>query len=90
MSERLFREAELNEQVRCVIEEAMVIGIERKLIPGLTDDPSIAYAYGLMRLSTTLSSGWFREFCIDNYSLFMHTTPYAYWAKFRQQSGWQP
>jgi hypothetical protein len=67
----LFFNLPVHVQLNTVMEEAMVIGFERKVIPGLQQGKPIdlksAYDYGLMRCSTTLSSGWWREFAIDNW-----------------------
>ena len=57
---------------QCVLEEAYVIALERKIIPmlfgggrGYTSDE--AFDWALMRICTTLCSGWFREFATNNY-----------------------
>jgi hypothetical protein len=60
------------EKCRCVLEEAYVIALERKIFPmlfgggkGYTNDE--AFDWALMRICTTLCSGWFREFATNNY-----------------------
>ncbi len=60
------------EKVQCVLEECYVIAIERHLLPRLKDgkktlDTREAFKWALMRVCTTLCSGWFRQFAIDNY-----------------------
>jgi hypothetical protein len=57
---------------QCVLEEAYVIALERKILPmifgggkGYTSDE--AFDWALMRICTTLCSGWFREFATKNY-----------------------
>lgn len=61
------------EQCQCVSEECAVIALERKIIPfeqGSVQKPThpfIAYKWALYRVCTTLCSGWFRDFAIDNY-----------------------
>jgi hypothetical protein len=57
---------------QCVLEEAYVIALERKIIPmifgggkGFSSDE--AFDWALMRICTTLCSGWFREFATNNY-----------------------
>ena len=56
------------EQLQCVAEEAYVIAIERFLVPKQWDYPyRLAYTRSLDKVCTTLCSGWFRDFAIDNY-----------------------
>jgi hypothetical protein len=57
---------------QCVLEEAYVISLERKILPmifgggkGYTSDE--AFDWALMRICTTLCSGWFRDFATKNY-----------------------
>lgn len=60
---------------QCVMEEAYVIALERHIIPAamggkitkLTTKPLEAFKWALMRVCTTLCSGWFREWAINNY-----------------------
>jgi hypothetical protein len=59
-------------KLQCVAEETMVIALERFLIPNDWDYPIIgAYAKALQKVCTTLSSGWFRDFAIDNHPEIM-------------------
>jgi hypothetical protein len=67
VSKTLFAGAPYDLQIKCVKEEAMVIALERFLLPGLSSDPLMAYKFALVRICTTLTKGWFREFAIDNY-----------------------
>jgi len=57
---------------KCVLEEAYVIALERKLIPSIFGggkyySPDEAIKWSLMRISTTLCSGWFRQWACDNW-----------------------
>lgn len=56
-------------KVRCVQEEAYVIAIERYLLLDDSDNmtPYIAYKNALKRICTTLCSGFFRDYAINNY-----------------------
>lgn len=68
----LWLQMEFQERFQCVAEEAMVIAIERHLLPSeinntLGKPAFIAYKWALWRICTTLCSGWFREFAIENY-----------------------
>ena len=63
------------EKLQCVMEECYVIASERQLIPSALQlrsvrtyfEPDMAFKWALMRVCTTLCSGWFRQFAIDNY-----------------------
>jgi hypothetical protein len=59
-------------KAKCVLEEAYVIALERKIIPMLNGCGEIisskkAFDWAIMRICTTLCSGWFRKFATDNY-----------------------
>jgi hypothetical protein len=69
----LWNEFDLDKKIKCVLEEAYVIALERKIIPmlnGISEPISSksAFDWALMRICTTLCSGWFREFATDNWS----------------------
>lgn len=56
------------ERVLCVAEEVQVIALERFLIPrDWNYVPRAAYIKALHKVCTTLTSGYFRDFAIDNY-----------------------
>lgn len=56
------------EKDQCVVEETMVIAIERFLLPGGWQmPPKLAYMKALRKVCTTLCSGWFRDWAIDRY-----------------------
>jgi len=71
----LFDNLSLTEKLFCVIEEAEVLALERCLIPWMNEghiekieDPTQkAYSWAIMRICTDITSGWFRDFCVDNY-----------------------
>ena len=65
----LFEAAPLAHRLALVREEAMVIALERQIIPMLPKqtDAAAAYAWAVSRICTTLTSGWFRDFAIDNW-----------------------
>ena len=46
----------------------MVIALERYLIPMISKNQETSYLSALVRICTTLTKGWFRQFAIDNYS----------------------
>lgn len=56
------------EKVKCCAEEAYVIATERFLVPSDWQMyPKLAYLIAVDKICTTLCSGWFRDFAIDNY-----------------------
>jgi hypothetical protein len=60
------------ERLRCVIEEASVLALERSIIPSIyLGEPfrgaKWAYEYALYKICTTITSGWFRDYCIERY-----------------------
>ena len=53
---------------QCVAEECYVIATERFIVPAGLDYPlKLAYLKALKKVCTTLCSGWFRDYAIDNY-----------------------
>lgn len=75
---KLFDSMTIYEKTACVVEEARVIACERILIPKIMRKEKTihdfnykeikdAYKWALMRICTTLTSGWFRDYAIMNY-----------------------
>ena len=59
-----------DDKIKCVQEEAYVIATERFLVPSGWDYPErLAYFNAIKKICTTLCSGWFRDFAIDNHQL---------------------
>ncbi len=57
-----------DDKCKCVAEESYVIAIERYMVPrDWYYAPKLAYIKSLERVCTTLCSGYFRDFAIDNY-----------------------
>jgi hypothetical protein len=54
-----------------VREEAMVLTVERYLLPKLSNDYKSAYIQALNKICTTIAKNWFREFAIDHYPLLL-------------------
>lgn len=74
-------------QYQCVLEEAYVIALERGVIPMLYEgkklaDSKSALQWAMMRICTTLTSGWFREFAVENYPRIMFLANHEYVEKF--------
>ena len=60
------------DKIHCVMEECYTIALERHIIPTIKGDRAgfpahEAFKWALMRVCTTLTSGFFRQFSIDNY-----------------------
>lgn len=60
------------EKIQCVLEEGYVIALERIILPFLFDNKKYysydkAIEWALMRICTTLCSGYFRDFAVNNY-----------------------
>lgn len=56
------------QRLQCVAEESYVIATERFMVPNDWNYPTKkAYYYALKKVCTTLTSGWFRDFAIDNF-----------------------
>ncbi len=86
-----FRNCSYETQLFGVIEESMVLAIERSLVPfngRLT--PEEAFRFALKKVCTSITSGWFREFAWENHDAAIakfleleQTRPY--WEYFKQQ-----
>jgi hypothetical protein len=69
-SERKFFELPHEDRLKLVKEEVFVTALERYLIPmDFKMSSQLAYWRSLKKLITTMSSGWFSKFIIENYSL---------------------
>ena len=60
------------DKILCVLEEAYVLAIERRIVPMLfqAGTPTTSYKaieFAIIKIATTLSSGWFRDFTILNF-----------------------
>jgi hypothetical protein len=75
----LFKALSYEDQCRMVREEVFVIALERRIIPHLLTEilpgePLIdltevrrGFDYAIMRICTSMTRGWFREFAIENF-----------------------
>lgn len=71
-SKKKWKNLRPNQRLSCLIEEAAVLALERSIIPFLFLNRSFwgaqkAYQFALMKIATTITSGWFREYAIENY-----------------------
>ncbi|CAB4387746.1 unnamed protein product [Rhizophagus irregularis] len=67
IKQSLFNQIDYQTQLNCVREEAMVIALERYLIPMSSKNQDTSYRSALVKICTSLTKGWFRQFAIDNY-----------------------
>jgi hypothetical protein len=85
---KLFEQQSFDTKLNAVLEEAMVLAIERSLI--LIDDPEVkeheVWRYSLMKVCTSITSGWFREFAWEHYGLcckLYYSRVQGFWNKFQ-------
>jgi len=83
-SKEMWNEFPTMDKIRCVLEEAYVIALERKIIPSIFGggqfwDSEDAFDWALWRICTNLCSGWFRRFAVDYYAEIVgfHDRDYA-------------
>lgn len=73
-SKKLWDQTELSTKLLAGLEEASVLALERSLIPHpgkKTEDE--AFEFALMKVCTSITSGWFREFCWEHYNIILDT-----------------
>lgn len=73
-----------DDKIKCVREEAFVIAIERYLLVKEKYPERFAFANAVDRICTTLCSGWFRDFAIENWPEIMEHN-YNFWEKFNEK-----
>lgn len=67
-SRKLWDDLPHEKKVNCIREEAFVIAIERFLIPKKGYPAKFAFNNAIEKICTTLTSGYFRDFAIENWS----------------------
>lgn len=75
----------LPEEIRLagVVEEAAVLAIERSLVPHPgAKTPKEAWLYALMKVCSSITSGWFRAYGYENLPTIVRMYPEGYWEKF--------
>lgn len=84
-SEKGFEQLSFEDKILLVKEEVWVTALERFLIPSnFTCGQMIAYMRSLKKLATTMSSGWFKFFILDNYDKLCINRDKSYIEKFKQ------
>jgi hypothetical protein len=72
------------QKLNCALEECYVLSLERGLIPNdFKTDPKNTFDIALMKVCTSITSGWFREWCYDNYHLIKESYNGDYIVKFK-------
>lgn len=67
-SKEKFEKLDYVVQLRAVLEEAYTLALERALIPfNFESTPRKAFSTALMKVCTSITSGWFREFAWEHY-----------------------
>lgn len=67
-SRELFEAADMKVRLNAVLEESYVLALERSQIPFKgTVTPRKSFEIALMKVCTSITSGWFREFAWENY-----------------------
>lgn len=77
------------EKAQCVLEEAYAIAIERAIAPMFWEgkklaDAATALEWALMRICTTLCSGWFRNHAVEDFPFIQSVADPGYAMKFLQ------
>lgn len=72
-SRQLWDRLSYDDKVKCVREEGFSIGLERFIIPKLMENkphppPRFAFDWALVKICTTLTGGFFRDFAIEEWS----------------------
>jgi hypothetical protein len=73
VSRKKWRKMTEKQRFNCVVEEASVLALERAIIPSLYLNKvryrgaKWAFEYAMFKICTTITSGWFRDYCIEQY-----------------------
>lgn len=73
-SKKLWDKTHYSIQIMAGVEEASVLALERSLIPhpGKWSEDK-AFEFALMKVCTSITSGWFRSFCYENHDIILDT-----------------
>lgn len=63
----MFEDCSEDIKLYAVIEEALVLAIERSQVPYPSTDAKKSFEIALMKVCTSITSGWFREYAWNNY-----------------------
>lgn len=81
--EKLWTVLKHEDKIKCVLEELYVITLERKIIPMIFQAKQLitnekAVQWSLIKMSTSLTNGWFRNFILDNYYNILKSVKYDF------------
>lgn len=78
----------LDEKIRLygALEEASVLALERALIPHFEkwQSPKQAWLFAFSKVITSITSGWFRQWCYENAPMIIKNYPQDFYEKFQQ------
>lgn len=85
VSKKMWNECDHYIKLLAGLEESMVLAIERSLMPhpGILT-PKQAFDVALMKVCTSITSGWFREFCWENYDAIQNLYDESFVDKFNK------
>jgi hypothetical protein len=84
-SKEKFNNLDLEDKLNLVREEIWVTALERYLIPSnFTTGDNLSYYKALKKLTTTMSSGWFKMFIIEYFHLLHRDTNKTWVKKFKE------
>lgn len=67
-SKQMFFECDEKVKLGSVVEESLVLALERCLVPfGFSVHPEVAFKMALSKVCTSIASGWWREYAWENY-----------------------
>lgn len=70
-------------KLACAVEECYTLALERSLIPNDFSVSALpAFKMALMKVCTSVTSGWFREWCWENYDMILNTYDPSFVYKF--------
>ena len=79
-----FDNLEYYHKLYCALEECYVLALERYLIPNNGGDPRKAFDIAAMKVCTSITSGWFREWCWEHYQNIIDNYCDGYYHRFIQ------
>jgi hypothetical protein len=71
-SKEKFFDCDFEIRLNAVLEESLVLALERSQIPFPNVDPDKSFKKALEKVCTSITSGWFREFAWENYDQVMY------------------
>lgn len=84
-SKELFYSVDETIRLNGGVEEAMVLALERSQIPNdFKINPKKSFDMALEKVCTSITSGWFREYCWENYSNIQSLYDVNYVDKFKE------